>query len=174
MSSDDSYMAFLNKANADLNTSTAQSTSTFTPRTEAIHADVRVPAPLTSLTDAFYVSETDEPFEPVALKWQGAASGIWPDASHLSKLISPTKDLTSSIETLSPASFDPRNQYAGVLKAVRAAVAQAAGEGKVDEESVDLKVYRVEVGSSRVEYFVLGLDGVGGLVVGVRALAVES
>ncbi|PWY71622.1 hypothetical protein BO70DRAFT_399324 [Aspergillus heteromorphus CBS 117.55] len=175
MSSDDAYMSFLDKANADLDAgksnSTAQSSSS-AAGTQTIHTDVRVPAPLTSI-DAYYVSETDEPFEPVALKWDGASRGIWPDASRLSSLISPNKDLSSAIETLSPASFDPRNQYASALKAVRAAVAQGSGDS-VDESAVDIKVYRVEVGSSRVEYFVLALDVERGLVLGLRAKAIES
>ncbi|PYI08257.1 hypothetical protein BO78DRAFT_395867 [Aspergillus sclerotiicarbonarius CBS 121057] len=167
MSSDDAYMSFLNKANADLTAGQSQpaTTSSSSARIETIHTDVRIPAPLTSV-DAFYISETDEPFEPVALKWDGAARGIWPDASHLSNLISPDKDLTADIETLSPSTFDPQNQYAGVLRAVRA----SAG----DEQAADVKVYRVEVGRSRVEYFVLALDGQGGLLVGLRAKAIES
>lgn len=84
MSSDNDYMSFLNKANADLNASQFQpqrGNTSSTPRTQTIHTNVRVPAPLTSV-DAFYVSETDEPFEPVALKWPDAERGIWPDAGE--------------------------------------------------------------------------------------------
>lgn len=84
MSSDNDYMAFLNKANADLSASQVQpqrDTTSSTPRTQTIHTDVRIPAPLTSV-DAFYISETDEPFEPVALKWPDAGRGIWPDAGE--------------------------------------------------------------------------------------------
>lgn len=85
MSSDNDYMSFLNKANADLNASQFQpqrDNTSSTPRTQTIHTNVRVPTPLTSV-DAFYVSETDEPFEPVALKWPDAGRGIWPDAGEL-------------------------------------------------------------------------------------------
>lgn len=53
-------------------------------------------------------------------------------------------------------------------EAVRAAAAACAGA----EE--DVKVYRVETGGARVEYYVLGLDVKGGRVVGLRARAVES
>lgn len=91
-------------------------------------------------------------------------------AARLSSLISPDTDLSNNITTLSPASFDPRNQYHGVLRAVRA----AATNPEISEEDVEVKVYRVEVGSSRVEYFVLGLDVQGGWVVGFRAKAVET
>jgi hypothetical protein len=69
------------------------------------------------------------------------------------------------VSTLSENSFDPRNQYAGVLKAVREAAS-----------SKDVKVYRVETdgGASRVEYWVLALYVDGGKIVGVRAKAVET
>ncbi|PYH36153.1 uncharacterized protein BO87DRAFT_414695 [Aspergillus neoniger CBS 115656] len=168
MSSDNDYMSFLNKANADLNASQFQpqrDNTSSTPRIQTIHTNVRVPTPLTSV-DAFYVSETDEPFEPVALKWPDAERGIWPDAAALSNLVSPDADLSNSIETLTFSTFDPKNQYAGVVRAVRAAVG--------DEEGAAVKVYRVEVARSRVEYFVLALDGTEGLVVGLRAKAIET
>lgn len=38
----------------------------------------------------------------------------------------------------------------------------------------DVKVYRVETGGARVEYFILGLEKGKGRLVGVRAKAVES
>lgn len=76
------------------------------------------------------------------------------------------------IETLSEKSFDPRSQYSDVIKAVRAAV--AASDSKVNESDVEVKVYRVEVGHSRVEYWVIALDGAEGKIVGLRAKAIES
>lgn len=48
------------------------------------------------------------------------------------------------------------------------AVQEAASSG------AEVKVYRVEIGRSRVEYFVLGLDGDKGRVVGLKASAVET
>lgn len=83
--------------------------------------------------------------------------------AHLSSLISDT-DLSSSITTLSSTSFDPRDEYASVVRAVQAAASSGA----------EVKVYRVEIGRSRVEYFVLGLDGDKGRVVGLKASAVET
>ncbi|KAL5363490.1 hypothetical protein BJX96DRAFT_178115 [Aspergillus floccosus] len=169
--SDDAYMSFLDKANADLNSARAEKARrTSVARTETVHMNVRVPAPLTSV-DGYYVSETDEPFEPVALRWEGATKGVWPDADNLSNLISPNADLSSAIETISPSSFDPKNQYAAALRAVRAAASQASGG---EEGGVEVKVYRVQVGSSRVEYYVLALNVDEGLVVGLRAKAIES
>ncbi|KAF9893765.1 hypothetical protein FE257_009935 [Aspergillus nanangensis] len=169
--SDDAYMSFLDKANADLNSAGAEQTGKSSiARTETVSVNVRVPPPLTSV-DSYYISETDEPFEPVALKWEGASKGVWPDSSHLSSLISPNADLSQSIDTLSPSSFDPKNQYTAALRAVRAAVAEGSGG---DESAVEVKVYRVEVGPSRFEYYVLALNVEDGLIVGLRAKAIES
>ncbi|KAK9570515.1 hypothetical protein V6Z96_006814 [Aspergillus fumigatus] len=174
--SDDAYMSFLDKANADLNNARAQQPQQSSGvRTETVDVGVQIPAPLRSV-DAYYISETDEPFEPVALKWEGADKGTWPGPAEFSRLISPNADISSSIETLTPSTFDPKNQYSAALRAVRAAVAQTFGGGEpgIDESDVETKVYRVEVGKSRVEYYILGLDAVGGTIVGLRAKAIES
>jgi hypothetical protein len=81
--SDDAYMSFLNKANADLDAGRTQqslsSSSAAAVHTETVDVNVSVPAPLTSV-NAYYISDTDEPFEPVALRWEGAEKGVWPDA----------------------------------------------------------------------------------------------
>lgn len=68
------------------------------------------------------------------------------------------------ISTLSVSSFDPKNQYTTVLDAVRSASGNS-----------DIKIYRAELGSSTVEYFVLALDSAeGGRVIGLRAKSIES
>lgn len=79
MSSDDAYMAFLNKANADLSAGRSQETaqSQSTIRTGTLDVNAQVPASLASINE-YYISETDEPFEPVVLKWEDAKRGIWP------------------------------------------------------------------------------------------------
>ena len=74
--------------------------------------------------------------------------------------------------TLSENSFDPRNQYASVLRAVREAVGASPGSGS--GSAVDVKIYRVEIGASTVEYWVLALDANDGRIVGVKAKAVET
>ncbi len=80
MSSDDAYMSFLDKANADLNAGRAQQQgASQTARTETVDANTKIPASLLSV-DAYYVSDADEPFEPVALRWEGASKGVWPNA----------------------------------------------------------------------------------------------
>lgn len=81
MSSDDAYLSFLNKANADLSAGQQQQQpqGTSIARTQTVDANNQnqIPASLQSV-DAFYVSETDEPFEPVVLGWEGAKEGVWP------------------------------------------------------------------------------------------------
>lgn len=91
---------------------------------------------------------------------------------QLSKLISPSADLSNAISTLSPSSFDPKNQYASVLHAVRAAAVER--EPNADQTAVDIKVYRVELSSTKLEYWILALGGPESRLVGLRAKAVES
>ena len=92
-------------------------------------------------------------------------------ASHIevSRLIHyPTdefKDLLqhdSEVSTLTTQDFDPRGQYKDVLQAV-----EKAGDGVA-------RVFRVHHGSTRAEYYVVGLDKKGKKVVGLKAKAVES
>lgn len=171
MASDDAYMSFLDKANADLNAGRAPQQGADSARTETVDATVKIPTALKSV-DTYYTSDTDEPFEPVVLRWEGATKGVWPSADQLSSLISPDTDLSHAISTLSPSSFDPKNQYGSALHAVRAAAAEP--DSGADQSAVDVKVYRVEISSTKVEYWVLALEGVEGRVVGLRAKAVES
>ena len=54
---------------------------------------------------------------------------------------------------------------------MRAAAAESSGG---DESAVDVKVYRVEVGTSRIEYYILAVDAEKSLLVGLRTKAVET
>lgn len=83
MSSDADYMAFLDKVNAqrDGAQQAGYSTSTSKISTETVHTGVSVPHSLQSIS-ANFISETDELFEPVVLKWDRAKMGIWPDAGR--------------------------------------------------------------------------------------------
>lgn len=66
MSSDQEYANFLEKANQDTGSSSNEVKTSGFAQTKAV--DSAVPAPLKNV-DAFYQSDTDEPFEPVALKY---------------------------------------------------------------------------------------------------------
>jgi len=70
MSSDDAYSAFLDKANQD--TGAGVGAASKKPSSAQLKTtDTEVPAALLSV-EQYYVSEADEPFEPVSLKWKGA------------------------------------------------------------------------------------------------------
>ena len=68
----------------------------------------------------------------------------------------------SNISTLSPHEFDPNGDYKEVLQAV-----EKAGDGKA-------RIYRLDQGRSRAEYYVVGHDQLAKRVVGLKAKAVES
>lgn len=75
------------------------------------------------------------------------------------------KDLinhNSKVSILNSAEFDPHGQYKDIF-----AVVDRAGDGK-------FRIYRVEHGKTRAEYYILSLDEKGKRVVGVKAKAVES
>ena len=84
MSSDEAYTSFLDKANEDPNASVPEGARTMaTDRfmgTRTIDPKQEVPTVLNNVEE-YYVSDTDEAFEPVALNWDGAKSGRWPSSS---------------------------------------------------------------------------------------------
>ncbi|GAM84406.1 hypothetical protein ANO11243_024010 [Dothideomycetidae sp. 11243] len=73
MSTDDDYSNFLDKANQDTGASKSKNDSNKDNKfasTKAVDSDTEVPSHLKKL-DAYYTSDTDEPFEPVSLKHNG-------------------------------------------------------------------------------------------------------
>jgi hypothetical protein len=69
MSSDDQYSSFLDQANQDTGASTAKSQSkSKSPSFKT--TDTEIPHSLQSV-DEYYISDTDEPFEPVSLSFEG-------------------------------------------------------------------------------------------------------
>jgi hypothetical protein len=73
MASDDDYMAFLNKANEDPSAGTSKSASEDKKAEfKTMDEDVDVPGVLVRATkDAWYVSDADERFVVVALRYEG-------------------------------------------------------------------------------------------------------
>lgn len=65
--SDDAYSSFLDQANQDTGASKVSAKSK-TAATKAVDTDVPVTL---QKVDQYYTSESDEPFEPVSLKWSG-------------------------------------------------------------------------------------------------------
>lgn len=68
MSTDEAYSSFLEQANQDTGVG---KTSTQSSSATAKAIDTDVPVSLTKV-EQYYVSEADEPFEPVSLSWSGS------------------------------------------------------------------------------------------------------
>ncbi|KAF2196203.1 hypothetical protein GQ43DRAFT_445329 [Delitschia confertaspora ATCC 74209] len=151
MSSDADYMAFLEKANQDTG---ASATTQSNQKVGTTSVNTAVPKGLASVEE-YYISDADEPFEPVALSW---TENKLPSADDLKSLLSHS----SAVTTTPVSEFDSKDQYKTVLDAV-----QKAGNGEV-------KVFRVELSETRAEYYVVSVNAEEGKVVGLKALAVES
>jgi hypothetical protein len=175
MASDDAYTAFLNKANAAPLTDKATSSGSASGILKAVNTDV--PKPLEEF-QGYYSTESDEPFEPVSLKWEGDAAPsagesrraqVSCDSSdsfdsatdEFSALIGVSSD---KVESISRGEFDALDQYKKVIDAVK------------KEVESQLAFFRVKVDSvgTKKEYFVIGADMSGGRVVGLKALAVQT
>ena len=68
MASDEAYSSFLDQANQDTGASKASAESS-AATTKATDTDVPVSL---QKVEQYYVSEADEPFEPISLKWSGS------------------------------------------------------------------------------------------------------
>ncbi|KAF2256985.1 hypothetical protein BU26DRAFT_446161 [Trematosphaeria pertusa] len=148
--SDADYAAFLDKANQD--TSGGEAT-TQSKKVGTKSVNTQVPSALQSVEE-YYTSDADEPFEPVALSYSG--DGI--SAQQLKTLLGHNAE----VEEIAVKEWDPQGQYAKVVEAVK-----KVGSGEV-------KVFRVQHGGTRAEYYVVSLDEKAGRVVGLKALSVES
>ncbi|KAL6703289.1 hypothetical protein ACN47E_009996 [Coniothyrium glycines] len=149
MSSDADYASFLDKANQD--TGSAEAKNAPKKRFGTKSVDTAVPKILEQV-EAYYTSDADEPFEPVALKYNGSRI----TADDLGKLIGSEKQVEESQQN----GFESR--YRKVMDAVK-----EAGNGEAH-------VFRVELSETRAEYYVVSLDEKGGAIVGLKALSVES
>ncbi|KAJ3555234.1 hypothetical protein NPX13_g10397 [Xylaria arbuscula] len=83
MASDEDYMAFLDKANRDPNEGYAAPQSSSKAELKTTDDGAKIPAAIQEATkDAFYVSDSDEPFVPVSLAWDEGGKGL-PDEGAL-------------------------------------------------------------------------------------------
>ncbi|MCJ1362933.1 hypothetical protein MMC16_002039 [Acarospora aff. strigata] len=151
MASDEDYASFLEQANQDTVAANSSSQSG-TAVTKAV--DAEVPEALQQV-QAYYVSDADEPFEPVSLKWEGKNL---PSEHEFKDLI----DHKADVSTMSVTDFDPRGNYKEAIDAVK-----GAGEGEI-------RIFRVHHGKTRAEYYIVCVDSKGSRLVGLKAKAVES
>lgn len=68
---------------------------------------------------------------------------------------------SAEVEIMDVSEWDSNGQYKELVDATREAT-----------KGSDVRVYRIGKGGSRVEYWLVGLEG--GKIVGVKALAIES
>lgn len=159
MASDEDYASFLDKVNEDPNKGTAKTQSSGKIQLKAVDEGVTVPAGLKKATkDAFYVSDADEPFEPVVLKHSGKSL---PNEITFAKLVNHPSPKDAGVSIMDIGEWDSQGQYKDIVDAVRK-----------ETKGSDIRVYRIERDGARVEYFVVGLES--GKLVGVKALAIES
>ena len=71
-------------------------------------------------------------------------------------------DHKADVSTLTPDEFDPRGSYKAVMDSVR----QAGG--------AEIRIFRVQLGKTRAEYYLVSVDAKGSRIVGLKAKAVES
>ncbi|POS70583.1 hypothetical protein DHEL01_v211025 [Diaporthe helianthi] len=167
MANDDEYMDFLNKANEDPGQGSASAQAQGGQAKKELKAadhGADIPQPLVKATkDAFYMSDSDEPFVPVSLAWE-KGEGL-PDEDEIAKLVEHWDPAKAEVEIMDPVDWDRNGQYKEVIDAV-----SEAGKGN------DVRVYRIVKDKSRVEYFVVTRagEGKGARLVGVKALAIES
>ena len=171
MATDEEYMAFLDKANADPSAGVAKTSSTGGGKVQLKTVDhgAEIPHVLKAPTDKeewIYVSDADEPFVAVCLKLD---EGKLPDEETFAKLINHPDPAGADIQILDIVEWDSGGQYKDVVEACR----KAAMGG-------DIRVYKVRLEGTRVEYWVVGVEGESkrkgdqSKLVGVKALAVES
>jgi hypothetical protein len=72
-------------------------------------------------------------------------------------------DHNAEVSILDAEEWDPRGDYAYVIRAVQEAA-----------EANEVKVYQIHHGRTRAEYYVVSLDSEGSRIVGLKAKAVES
>jgi hypothetical protein len=185
MATDEEYMAFLDKANADPSAGVAKKQSrSQQARLKTVDREEDIPVRLREVTkDAFYVSDADEPFEPVCLRLMDGEDTLPDEGAFLrgpplgysllgsylliwvavgfAKLVQHPSPEEAEVEIMDVARWDVRGQYKELVDATRDAT-----------KGSDVMVYRVERGGPRVEYWLVGVEG--GKLLGVKALAVES
>lgn len=185
MADDQSYMSFLEKANQPLtgysNASTADSPDK--KKLKTMDTGAKVPEVIIKVVekeDVVYVSDADEPFEGVALKWEhvdmptggkccrlysrrGLEDEVNTVIESFAGLINHPTPLSAGITTMSVEDWNKTGGYTQVVDAVK----QAANGEKV-------MVYVVPRTEVKTEYWVVAMDKKEKRLVGAKALGVES
>ncbi|KAG6008205.1 hypothetical protein E4U21_004804 [Claviceps maximensis] len=163
MASDEDYMSFLDKANRDLSDGEALAKKNGVQTSRAVFkaTDAGTQAPPVirqACEDAVFVTDADEPFQEVSLKWDG--NGL-PDEAEFARLIQHWDAESADISIMDPLDWDPQGRYSELIEAVREAT-----------QGNDVRVYRVVRDETRSEYWLVSREE--GRIVGAKALGVES
>jgi len=94
----------------------------------------------------------------VGLKFAGKSL---PDEASFAKLVGHPSPKDADVSILDIGEWDSQGQYKDVVDATREAT-----------KGGDVRVYQISRGSSRIEYWVVGVTD--GKLLGVKALAIES
>lgn len=151
MSSDADYAAFLDRANHDRG-ACAEGMDTWKKSVGTKRVNTGVPKALEQVEE-YYTSEADEPFEPVALRFD---DGPRVSADAMKELLGGEPE----VEQVQRERFE--TQYPKVVEAVK-----KAGKGEVT-------VFRARLDATRTEYYVVAVDVEQRRLVGLKALSVES
>ena len=155
MTNDEDYMSFLNKVNDESPTVLEGSR---VAELKSLDENLHIPSHLSQAAqDKYYVSEVDEPFEPVALK----ITGVLPDGSTFASLVGYPEPDTADVQIMEVSEWDPHNQYHDIVDSVKEATKMS-----------EVRVYRIALDRVRFEYWLVGATD--GVLLGVKALAIES
>ncbi|KAL2105167.1 hypothetical protein VUR80DRAFT_8828 [Thermomyces stellatus] len=160
MASDDAYAAFLEQANQDPMKGRSHAAAT-RPNSELKSVDEgeEVPRVLGDATKGkYYVSDADEGFVPVCLRWKGEDL---PDEEEFAKLVEHCDPSNAEVDIRDTSDWNRGGEYGDVVEAVTKAV-----------KGADVRVYRIAKDATRAEYYVIGFEE--GRLLGVKAAAVES
>jgi len=169
MSSDADYAAFLDRANHDRG-ACAEGMDTWKKSVGTKRVNTGVPKALEQVEE-YYTSEADEPFEPVALRFDDgprvsageSRMGVTRSQQTNDAYIDAMKELLGGepeVEQVQRERFE--TQYPKVVEAVK-----KAGKGEVT-------VFRARLDATRTEYYVVAVDVEQRRLVGLKALSVES
>jgi len=169
MSSDADYAAFLDRANHDRG-ACAEGMDTWKKSVGTKRVNTGVPKALEQVEE-YYTSEADEPFEPVALRFDNgprvsageSRMGVTRSQQTNDAYIDAMKELLGGepeVEQVQRERFE--TQYPKVVEAVK-----KAGKGEVT-------VFRARLDATRTEYYVVAVDVEQRRLVGLKALSVES
>ncbi|KAI9747218.1 MAG: hypothetical protein M4579_007503 [Chaenotheca gracillima] len=161
MSSDADYQSFLDKANQPGGGEGGITSKPASTETKTITTSKDVPEILKGMMRVVtYTSETEEPFESVSLEFDAQRR---PDEEEFRTLIAAPS--SAKIEIWALEMWDPRNTYEAVTALLR----------RMTSDRFGVRVYRVELDQSRVQYYGLGVDmNDPDRLIGFRAKAVES